>query len=587
MTQTLVRMLRPKVVLGLLVIAAIVVVVDTYRSISHTWDEPAHLANGLLLLDSGTYIEYQHPPLARLAMAVGPYLAGERAEPPPVLPDDFQGRVVQSFDEGRKILYHAGTYDRVLTLARIGILPFLVLLLGATWVWTRGLLGEWTAVLAVFFVAATPLVLGNAGIATLDLPLTALAITSLLVFTRWLERPTFWSGVALGAVTGASIMVKFSAIPFLALCFIAIALWYTWVRLRGSSGAGASGRERPALLFTSRAHLATVAVALGTLLVVCWLSFGGGFVSLADPVNRPYRRVDDMFGQGTTANRIVSDALELRVVPYFVWAVKEGVKDLSYHNQTGHLSYLLGERGEDGWWNYYLVGLGVRTPLPLLVAGLCGLGLLLHTSVKRGDWRLAAAPLAFLAVLTFVSVYSRINLGIRHILMLYPLLAIGAAHATTRLATARGHRATGVALAGLLMAAHVASAALTHPDHVSYFNAIVASHPERFLITADLDWGQDMKRLERELRSRGIKEVAISFYGSNDLSRHDLPRYRQLPPNTPQRGWVAISIWRLYRNDDFSWLRAYEPVARVGTSVNLYYIEDPSAAAPATPRIGS
>jgi len=255
-----------------------------------------------------------------------------------------------------------------------------------------------------------------------------------------------------------------------------------------------------------------------------------------------------------------------------VWAVKEGVRDLSYHNTIGHLSFLLGEVGEQGWWDYYLVGLGIRTPLLFLVAGVCGLLMLIRTSAQRRDWRLGVPTLAFFAILMFVSVYSRINLGIRHILILYPLLAIGTGVVTMRLLTAQRRR-MGWALAAVLVLAQLSSTVITHPDHVSYFNAITGSSPERFLITADLDWGQDMKRLEAALRERGIKKVAISFYGSNDLSKHDLPGYEPLKPNTPQTGWIAISIWRLHRNEDFKWLRAYQPVARVGTSVNLYYID--------------
>ena len=95
-------------------------------------------------------------------------------------------------------------------------------------------------------------------------------------------------------------------------------------------------------------------MAFGALLVVFGLSYDGGLVSLADPSNRPYRRVDDLFGPGTTASRIVSDALELKVFPYFVHGIREGIKDLSIHNQLGHPSYLLGERGKEGWWNYYM-----------------------------------------------------------------------------------------------------------------------------------------------------------------------------------------------------------------------------------------
>jgi 4-amino-4-deoxy-L-arabinose transferase-like glycosyltransferase len=579
MTRALVQLFTPRLAVAIVVAAAVALTVDTYRSISHTWDEPAHIANGLMMLDSGRYIEYQHPPLARVATAIGPYLGGSRSEGPKVLPIEFVDRILDSFDEGRRILYQTGgSYDRVLTLSRLGVLPFLMLVLLATYAWAKRILGEWPAVLAVFYLASTPIILGNAGISTLDLPLTGLAIPSLLLYCNWLERPTRRNGIALGAITGAAIMSKFSAIPFLGLCFATIAIWYAW---RGFDADGtpkpspliAAARQR-VQMFASQSHLVSAAAAFAALIVVFWIAYGWGFVSLADPSNRPYARVDQMFAPGSTANRLVSDALELKVIPTFVYGIKEGVKDLGHHNATGHLSYLLGERGEQGWWYYYLVGLSVRTPLPLLIAGLIGLALLSRKSLHGGSWLLGVPAVAFLTILAFVCVYSKINLGIRHILVLYPLLSIGAAYVTVSLLHTTRRHAIATTIVVLLIGSQVASVAVTHPDHVSYFNALVGSTPERFLITADLDWGQDMKRLEAELKKRHIEKVAVSFYGSNDLSRHALPGYSPLQPNTHQDGWIAISIWRLYRNEDFSWLRSYTPVARVGTSVNLYYIDD-------------
>mgnify|MGYP001243212934 CR=1 FL=1 len=136
--------------------------VSTYRFFGHTWDEPEHLAAGMQLLDRGQYsYDLQHPPLARLAMAIGPYLAGARTF----------GEVGPSGEqEGRDLLYKSGNYDRILTLARLGVLPFLVILLAATWALVRHILGETTALLATFFLTTTPVVLGHASVAALDVP---------------------------------------------------------------------------------------------------------------------------------------------------------------------------------------------------------------------------------------------------------------------------------------------------------------------------------------------------------------------------------------------------------------------------------
>ena len=53
----------------------------TYDVFSITFDEPAHIAAGMQLLDKDEFTyEPLHPPLARVAAALGPYLAGYRSQ---------------------------------------------------------------------------------------------------------------------------------------------------------------------------------------------------------------------------------------------------------------------------------------------------------------------------------------------------------------------------------------------------------------------------------------------------------------------------------------------------------------------------
>src|SRR5580704_1147981 len=55
-------------------------IIATYTVFNHTIDEPAHIACGMEWLDKKVYrYEPQHPPLARVMTAIGPYLAGEHS----------------------------------------------------------------------------------------------------------------------------------------------------------------------------------------------------------------------------------------------------------------------------------------------------------------------------------------------------------------------------------------------------------------------------------------------------------------------------------------------------------------------------
>src|SRR3984893_10872068 len=102
-------------------------IIGTYTVFSHTTDEPAHIAAGMELLDRGAFTyEQQHPPLARLAAAIGPYLFGARSQ--------GAGYII---DEGLAILYSSGDYLQTLRAAWLGVLPFFIVLVGITWTWAH------------------------------------------------------------------------------------------------------------------------------------------------------------------------------------------------------------------------------------------------------------------------------------------------------------------------------------------------------------------------------------------------------------------------------------------------------------------
>ena len=83
-----------------LILLASVRMILTYTVYNHTSDEPAHIACGMEWLDKGIYQwEPQHPPLARVAAAIGPYLSGIRSQNTP------RNELFAMPKEGAAILY--------------------------------------------------------------------------------------------------------------------------------------------------------------------------------------------------------------------------------------------------------------------------------------------------------------------------------------------------------------------------------------------------------------------------------------------------------------------------------------------------
>jgi hypothetical protein len=111
-----------------------------------------------------------------------------------------------------------------------------------------------------------------------------------------------------------------------------------------------------------------------------------------------------------------------------------------------------------------------------------------------------------------------------------------------------------------------------YPDYLPYFNETVA-HPERVLVDSDLDWGQDLHRLELRVAQLHIGHLNLAYRGSADLRREPLPQTHILGPRERVTGWVALSALARTRNlADYAWLDAYRPIERVGKTIDLYYI---------------
>jgi 4-amino-4-deoxy-L-arabinose transferase-like glycosyltransferase len=506
-------------------------IVSTYRVFSQTFDEPAHIAAGMEWLTTGRYTyEAQHPPLARVAAAVGPYIAGERVHDSSM------------WYEGARILGKGDHYVRILTLARLGELPFFALLCVVVWLWGRRLTGEAGGAVAVTLVAANPNIIAHAALATTDAAPTALFAAVLLAFAYWLERPSVGRSVLFGGAVGLACVSKFSMLAFLGPSLL---IGYgCWAQARGSWR----------LATTPRTASASTA-------------FGVAFLTAALVTWAMYRFE---IGPVVPGSHVV-----LPAPTFFI-----GALDFATHGALGHSSFLLGHVSSRGWWYYFPVVLLVKTPLPLLALGIVGVASAVHAA-QRGAWEPVLLVVG-VSVVMLIGMLTKVDIGVRHVLPLFPLLALLAARTVIELwnlADAPGAHWQPRHVARTLLLLGAASLSFTmiraHPDYLAYFNPVAGAHPEAVLSDSNLDWGQDLFRLAAMQHERGIDSLRLAYFGSADPAAAGVRGARPLAHNEHATGWIAVSETYLagaWADTGYVWLRPYQPVARVGRSMRLYWL---------------
>jgi hypothetical protein len=256
-------------------------------------------------------------------------------------------------------------------------------------------------------------------------------------------------------------------------------------------------------------------------------------------------------------------------LPFPEWF--DGIRAVMEHNREGHASYFMGKVNHTGDPLFFPVLTVLKTPVAVLI--LFALALVYR---RKGAWLAWAVVAAVFAI----AVPARINIGLRHILPVFPFVALLAAGALVSLwEKANTAKWAGAALAALLLWTAGSSLA-AHPDYLADFNFLAGAHPEDYTVDSDLDWGQDILRLRDRMRELNAPTLAFTAPIYTSYSRLGFPPVTPNDPNQPTPGWNAVSMvhLKLYRfsagAEAFQvklWPELMTPSEKVGKSILLYY----------------
>jgi len=528
---------------------------------SATFDEYKHLRNGYIYLRPGVYSrvpepdELINPPLVNAITALPLYglrLTGNEAagdletEAAPRTKEEAWKRTFP-FDTGRHpddLLARARPATLVLSLFA-GLLLFS---------WARRLYGEGGAFLALTLYALSPNILAHARLVTVDLGFAAAALLLAHACWRSASSPGHGRAVWFGTALGLALLTKHSAlvlVPPLAAAFVLRRLALP-ADTPGRRAAGIAG------------HLL---LAAGCALAVLW---AGCRLFLVPAFN-----ASGAAGAGGVWG-FIADPVKLWLHGVFI------VKDARMN------AFLFGRLSLTGWWYYFPAAILVKSTIGALflagtatIAALAGAARFRHRRTEAADELFLWLPsLFFLGV----SMAGGINVGLRHVLVIYPLLFLLAGRLWRTSLRSRAARAALL----LALVLHAGSSLAVHPHYLAHFNRL-ADGPEngyRTMVDCNLDWGQDLRLLAERLEASGSPEVRLAYFGPTPpdiygIRQHPVSRENEMHP---EPGFYAVSATRLQNlygfqrtPERFRWLRDRPPDDQVGYSINLYRISPAEA----------
>lgn len=496
---------------------------------SNTWDESGHLLSGYAYIKRGIdYLEPSHPVLGRLIPAMPLLFFNLRFEAERVIP---QGMPNSNFyPYSLKFLFENNVDGRrLLFFARLAMITLGVILGLHVFIWARMLYGDKGGLLALFLYVLCPNILAHSGLVTTDFPLTVSFFLAMFYLYLLIGKVTIGRTILAGVSMGLALTTKYSAL----LLIIPYTVAFIYLHFKSSEK-------------------------------------GRGFIAFAGVFIIAYLTIWSIYG--------FDGIRDLHLLPEsYIYGL---YKFLTKAN-VGHSAFLMGDYSPQGWWYYFIVAFFIKTPIPVIY--LFGGALLL---LSRYPNRIICIVFLVLPVVLIflVSLFQHINIGLRHILPIYPFIYVFIG-GLVGIPIKRRKLAGGIL--SLLLVWLVWGAINIHPYYLAYFNEFIGGPKNgyKYLVDSNLDWGQDLPGLKEYMERNGIERVKLAYFGFSDPIYYGI-RYDYLPsysiPNRnvegdeiPLKGYFAISATMLQGvylpdRDLYKLFREIEPIDRIGYSIFIY-----------------
>jgi len=569
--------MRTALVLVVFATVFLALVVGCYRLESATMDEPEHLVDGYVALKLADFrMGPEHLPFLRMWAAL-PLMVGSDIKFATNSPYWLAG---DEYPFAHQFLYRDNDADRLLFQARFMIALLGVLLGVLLFSWARELFGFWSALIVLGLYCTEPNLLAHSGLVTTDLGATCFIFGA--VYFAWRIAREFGTGNLIG-LTVFFVLAQIS--KYSALLLGPVLLTLLLVRALGA-GPWEWRIGRPKLLTAWRPKVFLALLTIGVLLTLSYVAIWGCYAFRYAPSEAGVFAVTAGAEHRPHLMHFVQCVERHHLLPN---ASVQGLASLFAKQRP---AYLCGKVSLQGWWYYFPLAFLIKTPIALLVMSLVGLALSVvrWESDQRDVLFVVGPPVVYFGA----AMASHLNIGLRHILMIYPFILLWAGWTIAALLAPTPTRSwfhwRRLVLVVLCMG-QLAEFVAIYPHCLAFFNIAIGGprHGADYLVDSNLDWGQDLKLLKRWMTEHHVRHINLSYFGHADPAYYgieDTPlpgapffdQERIAAPRLP--GYVAVSATNLRCSytggrNLYAPLRKRKPVAILGYSIYVYWVEKP------------
>ena len=604
-----------KIIVGVIMTVFAVISMLNAKNDSATFDEVAHIPAGYSYVTMhDTRLNPEHPPLLKdliglpllfLHLKFDTTQAFWTGEGLNRIWDDGQ------WYAGKHLLYEAGNNpDQILFWARLPIIIISILLGLFLFMWGKEIAGTLGGLFIITLYAFDPNILGHNHYVTTDIGIAAFLTFAFYYFIKFIKEPT-WKNVAIGGFfLGLVNLVKFSSLmayPIFGLVLIGYPL------IKKLSHDEAEDKNKAVRLRLFFSYLGKGIAAFAISMVVVWvLYFVNTYNMPQEIVSRQINFSFPLADQNPLSqitNKTLSTINSVSILKPFAEYLL-GVTMVFKRVAGGNGAYFLNNVSSKASPIYFPLVFVIKETIPFLALILFSLfftgGQSIRTfckslkekTVGKSFKRFLQIGLmqytlfGFIILYSFLSITGNLNIGLRH---LFPIMPLAYLLVTKKVFDyIRGkHHATKHQLHiifSILIIWIMLIPMFSYPGYVSYFNESIGGSQNgyKYVTDSNVDWGQDLKRLETYLTEHPeIKKINVDYFGGGKPEYYLGDQYVSWwdSKRPVEVGWYAISVNSLQvsiydkenktSETNYAWTNNFKPVTMIGNSIMIYHVEVP------------